>query len=341
MADPRLERFRQQMRNEDEKKNGGNRSTSSRGDNASYPYWQIPENATAVVRFLPDKDDNNPWLFYVERQSIKLPFNGVVGGEYPTDQPVTVTVPCVDMFEKGTCPIIAETRPWWNDESKKPLARQYYKKRSFITQGFVVSSPFEETDVPENPIRRLIIGSELLNKIKAGMADPDMEYMPTDYVNGCDFRIRKTRKGDYNNYGTSEWARRTRPLTEAEQLALEQYGLFNLADFLGPRPSKEEVEGIRAMFHASLAGEAYDMETFGKFPWKPYGSGSSSGGNAVNTVNTFTSHENDELDDFTSTPSYGTGTASSVRSESGAPAAGKVLPQDIMDQLRAKAASRS
>jgi hypothetical protein len=195
--------------------------------------------------------------------------------------------------------------------------------------------------VPENPIRRLIIGSELLNKIKAGMADPDMEYMPTDYVNGCDFRIRKTRKGDYNNYGTSEWARRTRPLTEAEQLALEQYGLFNLADFLGPRPSKEEVEGIRAMFHASLAGEAYDMETFGKFPWKPYGSGSSSGGNAVNTVNTFTSHENDELDDFTSTPSYGTGTASSVRSESVAPAAGKVLPQDIMDQLRAKAASRS
>ena len=141
------------MREEaDKKNNGGNRPTSY-GDNASYAFWNIPEDTTALLRFLPDKDDANPW-FWAERQTIKLPFAGTIGGDSPTDKEVVVTVPCVDMFG-DTCPIIAETRPWWKDENKKEAARLYYKKRSYITQGFVVSSPFVEPSVPENPIRRI------------------------------------------------------------------------------------------------------------------------------------------------------------------------------------------
>ena len=36
-----------------------NRSTSSTGgDNAIYPHWNISEGSEAVVRFLPDKDPN-------------------------------------------------------------------------------------------------------------------------------------------------------------------------------------------------------------------------------------------------------------------------------------------
>ena len=342
MADPRLEKFRQQMRDDEEKK-GGNRSSSSKGgDNASYPYWNIPENGTAVVRFLPDKDENNPWLFYVERQTIKLPFAGIHGGEFPTDKPVTVTVPCADMFERDTCPIIQETRPWWRDDAKKEDARRYYKKRSNITQGFVQSSPFEETNAPMNPIRRFVIGPELLAKIKAGMADPDMEYMPTDYLNGCDFRIRKTTKGGYNNYGTSEWARRSRPLTEEEQIALQQYGLFNLADFLGPRPTTDELAAIKAMFHASIAGEAYDMEAFGKYPWRPYGSGTSNGSATANVASLSTSSAaDDEMDDMsTTTVNTGTSYAHVTETAEVADTGGKAQPQDIMAKLRAKTANR-
>jgi hypothetical protein len=166
------------------------------------------------------------------------------------------------------------------------------------------------------------------------MADPDMEYMPTDYMHGCDFRIRKTRKGDYNNYGTSEWARRTRPLSEAEQLALEQHGLFNLSDFLGPRPSADEIVGIREMFHASLAGDQFDMDLFGKYPWRPYGTG----GNALASVATLSSSTDDEVDDFTTT-TVNTG-AGYARTEE-ASNEGKAQPQDIMAKLRAKAASRA
>ena len=270
MADAKLELMRQLLREEEERKSG-NRPASSSGDKASYPYWNIPEKQTATVRFLPDKDDNNPW-FWVERQTIKLPFDGVTGGDNPTTNPVLVTVPCIDMFGE-TCPIIAETRPWW--KTNEALARKYWKKRSFISQGFVVTSPFEESDSPENPIRRFIVGPSLLEKLKAGLTDVEMENTPTDYLNGTDFKIKKTRKGDYNNYDTSEWSRRTRPLTEAEQIAIEQYGLFNLKDFLGSRPDAEGVAIIKAMFQDSKAGQPYDMASFGSH-YKPYGAGVSS-----------------------------------------------------------------
>lgn len=265
MADARLERMRKMLREEEEKKSG-NRSSS--GDKASYPYWNIPEKQTAVVRFLPDKDDDNPW-FWVERQTIKLPFDGVVGGEHPSSNPQIVTVPCIDMFG-DTCPIIAETRPWW--KSNEALARKYWKKRSYISQGFVVSSPFEEGETPENPIRRFIVGPSLLEKLKAGLTDTEMEYTPTDYLNGTDFKIKKSKKGDYNNYDTSEWSRRSRPLSEAEQIALEQHGLFNLKDFLGARPDAEGVAIIKALFRASLDGDPFDMASFGAH-YKPYGAG--------------------------------------------------------------------
>ena len=34
---------------------------SSGGDNAIYPFWNIPEGTTATLRFLSDKDPNNTW----------------------------------------------------------------------------------------------------------------------------------------------------------------------------------------------------------------------------------------------------------------------------------------
>ena len=267
MIDPRLERMRAAMREDAEKKANNGRSVSSGVDNAAYQFYNIPEGQTATFRFLPDKDDSNVF-FWATRETIRLPFTSVVGGNFPTDMPVQVTVPCMTMFGE-ICPISVITRPWWKDKAKEALARTYYKKRSYITQGFVVSSPFQETSVPENPIRRALIGPSLLAKLKAGLTDAEMEHSPTDYLNGCDFRIRKTKKGEHNNYDTSEWSRRTRGLTEAERLAIEQYGLFDLKQFLGTKPDAAGVELIKAMFQASLAQRPFDVDLFGE-TYRPY-----------------------------------------------------------------------
>ena len=100
--------------------------------------------------------------------------------------------------------------------------------------------------------------------------DPDMNELPTDYTAGVDFRISKTSKGGYADYSTSTWARRERPLDEAEYKAIEDHGLFTLSDYLPKKPGDVEVEAIKEMFEKSVDGEAYDMDKFGSY-FRPAG----------------------------------------------------------------------
>jgi hypothetical protein len=244
-------------------------SSSSSGDNASFPFWNIPEGSSATIRFLPDGDVTNE-CFWVDRLVIKLPFEGIVGGEYPTDRKVSVTVPCVEMFD-DRCPIMSETRPWWKDPAKENLARAYWKKKSFIFQGFVVDSGLEEKNAPASPIRRFVINPSIYDIIYCSVMDTEMEDLPTDYVKGRDFKITKTKKGEYPNYGSSQWALKTRSLMNEELFAIETHGLYNLKDYLGRRPDAEEIEVIKAMFHDSVDGKPFDATSYGKW-YRAYGS---------------------------------------------------------------------
>ena len=244
-----------------------NRSTSNTGgDNAIYPHWNIAEGSEAVVRFLPDKDETNTF-FWTERNMIKLPFAGIKG---QTDsRPVTVQVPCMEMYGK-TCPVLTEVRPWFKDKSMEDMGRKYWKKKSYIFQGFVTTNPLAEDSTPENPIRRFIIGPQIFNIIRGALMDPEMEEMPTDYLKGVDFRITKTTKGGYADYSTSKWSRRERPLDEAERAAIDTHGLFNLGDFRPKEPTEAEVKIIKELFEKSVEGEAYDLEQYGQY-FRPAG----------------------------------------------------------------------
>ena len=244
-----------------------NRSTSNTGgDNAIYPHWNIAEGSEAVVRFLPDKDETNTF-FWTERNMIKLPFAGIKG---QTDsRPVTVQVPCMEMYGK-TCPVLTEVRPWFKDKSMEDMGRKYWKKKSYIFQGFVTTNPLAEDTTPENPIRRFIIGPQIFNIIRGALMDPEMEEMPTDYLKGVDFRITKTTKGGYADYSTSKWSRRERPLDEAERAAIDTHGLFNLGDFRPKEPTEAEVKIIKELFEKSVEGEAYDLEQYGQY-FRPAG----------------------------------------------------------------------
>ena len=236
------------------------------GDNAIYPHWNIAENSEAVLRFLPDKDPNNTF-FWTERAMIKLPFNSIKGDA--SSSPLLVQVPCMEMYGEA-CPVLAEVRPWFKDKSLEDMGRKYWKKRSFVFQGFVVNSPMQEEVTPENPIRRFIIGPQIFNIIKSALMDPEMEDLPTDYTRGVDFRINKTTKGGYADYSTSKWSRKTSPLTAEQQSAIDTNGLHNLGDYLPKKPTEVEVKVIEEMFKASVDGEPYDLEKFGQY-YRPYG----------------------------------------------------------------------
>jgi|TARA_B100000035_G_scaffold252610_1_gene221897 hypothetical protein len=258
-----LAEIRAKLKEQENRTSGGN---TGGGDNAIYPFWNMKEGEQATLRFLPDGDDSNTF-FWKERLMIKLPFAGVKG---ETDsRPVQVQVPCMEMYGES-CSILQEVRGWFKDPSLEDMGRKYWKKRSYIFQGFVVDDPLKEDSQPENPIRRFIIGPQIFQLIKAALMDPDMEELPTDYTAGVDFRLAKGSKGGYADYGASNWARRERPLGDSEMAAINNHGLFNLNDFLPKKPGEVEVKVLTEMFEASVDGEAYDPDKWSQY-FRPAG----------------------------------------------------------------------
>jgi len=241
-------------------------SSQGGGDNAIFTHWNIPEGSSATLRFLPDADPDNTF-FWKERQMIRLTFPGVKGQD--ETKPVTVQVPCVEMWG-DTCPVHAEIRPWFKDPTMEDMGRKYWKKRSYIFQGFVTQSDLQEDSVPENPIRRFVISPQIYKIISSALMDPEFQEIPTDYEAGTDFVIKKSTKGQYADYSTSNWARRERSLDQTERDAIATHNLHNLNDFLPKKPDAEHLNAIFEMFEASVDGQLYDPARFGQY-YRPYG----------------------------------------------------------------------
>ena len=247
-----------------ENKQGGQSQFS--GDNAIYPHWSMDEGSSATLRFLPDGNTKNTF-FWQERAQIRLPFNGIKG-EMESKQ-VIVPVPCVEMYGE-VCPVLTEVRTWFKDKSLEEMGRKYWKKRSYIFQGFVRENPISDDKAPANPIRRFIIGPQIFTLIKGALMDPELEELPTDLLRGLDFRVSKTAKGGFADYSSSKWARKESALTEAEQAAIAEHGLFDLSTFLPKKPGEVELKVIKEMFEASVDGQSYDTERWGQY-FRPAG----------------------------------------------------------------------
>ena len=311
-----------------EQKGSGERTG---GDKSIYPFWNLKEGGESTLRFLPDGNTDNTF-FWVERAMIKLPFAGIKGES--ESKPVTVQVPCVEMYG-DTCPILAEVRGWFKDPNLEDMGRKYWKKRSYIFQGFVVDDGLGEKseEQPENPIRRFIIGPQIFQSIRAALVDPELEDLPTDYVHGLDYRMKKTSKGGYADYSTSSWARRERPLSDAESAAVAQHGFFNLTDFLPKKPGEVELKVMKEMFEASVDGEPYDMERWGQY-FKPAGMSQNTGDPNKSTPKASApAPADDDAEDEAPTP-VAKATPAPSASKAEASAGGDSRAQDILAMIR-------
>jgi len=319
-----LAEIRAKLKEQENRSSGG----SGGGDNAIYPFWNLKEGESATLRFLPDGDESNTF-FWKERLMIKLPFAGV---KNQTDsRPVQVQVPCMEMYGE-TCPVLSEVRGWFKDKNLEDMGRKYWKKRSYVFQGFVTDNPLSEDTTPENPVRRFIIGPQIFQIIKGALMDPDMQEMPTDYTAGVDFRISKTSKGGYADYSTSSWSRRERPLNEDEYKAVEDHGLFTLNDYLPKKPGEVEVKAIKDMFEASVDGEAYDMEKFGNY-FRPAGMSARTG----DPVKASTPSPTPNPTPVTPTPeAVAPATTTEAVAEEVAPAADNNKAEDILKMIRSR-----
>lgn len=316
-----LSEIRAKLKEQETRSSG---ASTGGGDNAIYPFWNMQEGQTTTFRFLPDGNPDNTF-FWAERLMIKLPFAGIKG---ETDsRPVQVQVPCMEMYGES-CPILNEVRGWFKDPTLEDMGRKYWKKRSYIFQGFVTDNPLKEDTVPENPIRRFIIGPQIFQLIKAALMDPDMEELPTDFTAGVDFRLNKGSKGGFADYGASNWARRSRPLTDTEMQAINTHGLFNLSDFLPKKPTEIELKVLTEMFEASVDGEAYDADRWSQY-FRPAGV-SAKTGDPVATTSKKVVAIVDEDDDI----EVPVKPAAPAAKQESAPASGGA--QDILAMIRAR-----
>jgi len=293
-----------------------------------YPHWKIDEGTQATLRFLPDANPENPF-FWVERAMIRLPFAGIKGGD---PKETVVQVPCVEMYgDSEVCPILSEVRPWFKDKSLEDMGRKYWKKRTYVFQGFVQQDPTNETDAPANPIRKFMISPQIFTIIKSSLMDPEMEDLPTDYNNGLDFRVTKTSKGGYADYSTSTWARKESALAEQQLEAIESFGLNDLSSWLPPKPNEVELKIIHEMFEASVDGQQYDVEKWGNY-YRPWGVEKLAGGTSapVNVVTPVASVADVPATPFADSADEVPATASVASASTGSKA------EDILAQIRAR-----
>lgn len=274
---PSLAEIRALLKAEQEKseaiKNGKPLGNSQ--PDAFLAFWNIPENQPLNLRFLPDADTNNPY-FWRERDMITLTFNGIVGQH--TDL-VKVQVPCNEMWVPKSCPVLNELRQWYalaketGNDDLKDQASKYWKKKTYLFQCLVApdSTEVKDDNAPENPIRRVLVNKNIFDKVKSILLNAGVKELPTHFEQGRDFSIVKTKNGGgFNNYDMSQFSMSERPLNEAERAAIEQYGLFDLGEFMPKQPTPEELNAIAEMFEASVDGKPYDPARWA-FAYRPAG----------------------------------------------------------------------
>lgn len=248
----------------------------SSGGNVFYRYKNLDYNATSTIRFLPAsseiaENDVKP-DFWLDRKVIRLRFNDpmVEGGI------VILPIPVMQMYKRGKTEddiILRQVTPIYDEADKlkkagrEEEAKQVRAKASYhwhrgetIAQCFVVRSGFIEQDPPENPIRIVELNKQLMNVIKSALHSDDpeekLEFWPCHGKKGTNFVIKKTKSGDWPKYDAGSGFSRSGPTpwTTAQIEAIQQYGMFDLTNFLPARPSEDEYKMLAQIVERSIAG---------------------------------------------------------------------------------------
>jgi len=207
-----------------------NESSNDNYPNNYYPFWQMPEGTQAVVRFLPDVNEDNPMGFMVE----KYMHNLVINGEKKN-------VPCMKMYGEE-CPICKVSKTFY-DKDDKENGKKYWRKRQYLTQALIVKDPLpknEDGESYEGKVCCIALGFQLYQIINdAIMSDDELSAMPYMFKDGVDFIIKKSKQGEYSTYALgSKFMRNSRSLTD-DEVALATAEMIDLSTLLPKQPTLE------------------------------------------------------------------------------------------------------
>jgi len=205
-----------------------------------FNFWKADMDTVSVVRFLPDADEENPMGFLVENLAHELVINGK-----------REKVPCLKMYGED-CPICALSQNYYDEKSpdhNEQLGKKYYRKKSYIGQVLVMETPIEHD--AEQLVKLIEFGPAVFKQIQAAFQSGDLEEAPFELKGGYNFRIKKTKSGEYASYTTSSFAPKQ---TDVGDDVIEKLELFDLKEYRTARVTRDVLE---AMLVADQTGSTY------------------------------------------------------------------------------------
>lgn len=210
------------------------KASEGAGNNADWKkffnFWKADMDTTSTVRFLPDANEDNPLGFLVENLTHTLVVNGK-----------RETVPCLKMYGED-CPICALSQSYYDEKSpdhNETLGKKYYRKKSYIGQIIVIDTPIEHDQ--EQLVKLIEFGPAVFKQIQAAFKSGDLEEAPFELKGGYNFRIKKTKSGEYASYTTSSFAPKQ---TDIDDEVIARLELYDLSDYRTPRVSRDVLEAM-------------------------------------------------------------------------------------------------
>jgi len=226
-----------------------NEQNSNVGQNNYYPFYNMDMGDSAEVRFLPDRNDENPMGFLIEKKMHQLVING---------EKKSIVCPKTWGIHE-VCPICKLSSAYYKKDDKDN-GKIYYRKLQYICQALIVSDPLpKDKDTKENhegKTRYLALGNQLYDVIKDSFESGYLKVPPFLFEGGTNFTIKKTEKmlPDKRKVAAYHMSRFV-PLAsdlDQETIAHVQSSLIDLSTLLPKRP---DVDKLEAMLEASLKGE--------------------------------------------------------------------------------------
>lgn len=239
----RIERLRAQLKSDQENKGNGNRQFQNNRN--IYPFWNMKEGERCVIRILPDLNEENEKVFFVDRLEHNLSINGK-----------SRKIPCRKMHGQS-CPICEQSQAYYKMDDEEN-GKMYYRKKQSMLRILVLEDPLPPQEDGTTFVGKTCnaqFANELMTLIKQEIGDPELgDFL--SLTEGTDFVITKTlnpKKFAVYNVGTG-FARRPSAVPQEYRDNVE---LIDLSTLL---PKDFGLEKVTNMLNAHNTGEDYEDE---------------------------------------------------------------------------------
>lgn len=230
-------------------------TTQQSGGSQYFPFFTAPYDTTTQIRFIQDKNPNNPLDFLQLKKTHTFMINGK-----------KTMIPCLSMYEDDhgvphKCPACDLARDYYKSGDKEN-GKLFYASKSYIAQALIETTPVTKTDGGsyEGEVRLLDLSTSIYNIIKGAFdSGDDLEYIPYVQLDTNEdptyaFRIKRVELAGYANYTQSRFLNRPSNLDEALYNKLVSQAI-DLSTVIAKNPGVQRMEDA---IEAVLSGRPLD-----------------------------------------------------------------------------------